>query len=300
MPGPLKGGSSSAASFDKLSKSLEKTADKLKETGAKELVEARVQQSKADGNPSVVKVKAAAAEAYFATSKLVERVGDAAADGAKAERAGSFVPPGIAGWVDAEVPEGARYVSRSVARGLGNITQAMSRIIGDGKLTTVREVQGDPIGARFSERMFGKAAAALQQRADVMAAMWTAWSEALSQLATVGGSPTLAAGHAYSVAGNLAKAAALSISASATKMAEFGVRLGAAAVQAAEQDSGGAHELMSISARFSAATANVLANPDQGQAQLIVGNQLAQYRTELGALVERHPALQQALRALLA
>ena len=101
----------------------------------------------------------------------------------------------------------------------------------------------------------------------------------------------LAAAHTAAVAGNLAKAAALTTSAGATKMAEFGVRFSSVAVQAAEQGVAGARDLAIVSAKISASTANAIANPDQGKVQVEVREQLDAYKAELLRLVKQNPGL---------
>jgi len=298
----IKGTPQIATNFDKISNNMNKTADNLKESARQQLIEAgkAAQAAGVDAADVIINLAGAGANAVFATSKFVEGIGDTAAAGAHVAAAGGYLTAGVGGWAVEGMRSGGREVAKGAARGFGAIANSMTRIIGDGKNVTVRELQGDPTAQRFSERMFGKAAGQLQLSSDSMNAAWNAYGEALWHLSGVGGNLVLAAGNAAGVAGNLAKAAALTTSAGATKMAEYGVRVGAVAVQAAEAGVVGARDLMILSAKFSAATANVLANPDQGKVQVLVDNQLKQYQNELAALVKDNPGLQQYVQPLLA
>ena len=232
--------------FDKISQDMNKTADSLKQSAINQKNEAgqAVGVAGQHGVEVLTNLAGAGANAIFATSKFVEGIGTTAAAGAEAAAAGGYVAAGVAGWTTEGVREGGQYVAKQAARGFGGIANAMTRIIGDGKQTTVRELQGDPTAQRFSERMFGKAADKLQLSSDTMNAAWNAYGEALIHASGVGGNLVLAAGHAAGVAVNLGKAAALTTSAGATKLAEFGVRVGSTAVQAAEQGVMGARDLI--------------------------------------------------------
>ncbi len=280
----IKGGPSTATNLEKLSQNLTKAAESLKESAAQQPV---------TGTDS-------AANAVFATSKFVETVSDAAAAGAQAAAAGAYLTAGVSGWVIDGMQPGGREVSRGVARGFGAIVETLPRVFGDTKQVTARELQGDPTGQRFAERTFGKAAAKLQRSADTMNAAWAAYGEALWHLSGGSGSLTLAAGNAAGVAGSLAKAAALTTSSAATRMGEYGLRLGAAAVHAAEAGAAGARELISLSAKFSAATANVLGHPDAAKAQPLVDGQLKQMHAELAALAKGNASLEAFVQPLLA
>ncbi|MBL8953267.1 MAG: hypothetical protein JNK82_20985 [Myxococcaceae bacterium] len=251
----IKGPPPSGAGFEKLSQNLNKAAESLKETAQT--------------------LDPAAARAVLTTSKFVEGVSETASQAAT----GAFIAAGVRGWVADGIAEGARYVAKGAARGLGAIAADLARFAGDGKQVTVKELQGDPSARRFSERMFGKAAAKLQQGSDAMNAAWAAYGEALQHV-----SAELGARNVSSVAGGLAKAAALSTSSAATRLAELGVRIGAAAVQAAEAGAANVRGLLQLSARHSAVTANVLANPDQSSA---AAKQLEQSRAELETLLAK-------------
>lgn len=295
-------GGAPTTNFDKISQNLDKTADSLKESAKEQIQDAgkAVDKAGAHAVDAFANVAGAGANAVFATAKMVEGLADTAAAAGHTAAAGGFVAAGVAGWATEGVREGGRYAAKGAARGFAGIANAMTRVLGDGKMTTVRELQGDPNAVRFSEKMFGKAGQQLQLAGDTMNMAWSAYTESITNLAGAAVNIGFAAAHVAGVAGNLAKAAALTTSAGATKMAEFGVRLSSVAVQAAEQGVVGARELAILGAKFSAATANVLANPDQGQVQVVVANNLKAYQNELANLVKGNPGLQDYVKPLLA
>jgi hypothetical protein len=196
---------------------------------------------------------------------------------------------GVSGWASDSVREGARYAARNIARGLGGLAKDLQRVLGGAKSTTVRELQGDPSAVRFSEKMFGKSALKLQVQADNMSAAWAAYAEAISNLGATGANLGFAASHVAQVAGNLGKAAALTTSPGATRMAEYGLKLATLAVSAAEKSAPGARELTLLSAHLAGATANVLVS---SEVQVpAVKETLASFQAELAELVKQHPGL---------
>src|SRR6185295_8061159 len=164
-----------------------------------------------------------------------------------------------------------------------------------GETATVHELQADPYAVHFAERMFGSSGLELNRTAGKMNTAWQAYAVSLSHL----DGPS-AAGHVASVSDHLAKAAALTTSAQATKIAEFGVKLSSVASRAADKDAAAAKDLALMCATLAATTANVLANPDQSQVKDVVSKQIAAYKTELSQLVASHPGLTEFARPLLA
>lgn len=280
MPGPIKGGVAPAIPYEKIAKSLDKSSEGLKEA-AKALQKSSVRS----GADAFADAQNAGADALSSTGKLAEGLAEA--------------PPvgGVAGWQADGIAEGGRYVAKGAARGLAGLASSMGRVLGEGRLTTVRELEADPSGVSFSEKMLGRAAKPMQKSADAMNVSWASYTQSIARLATwsVGD----AAGHVAGVAGALAKAAALTTSSSIVKMAEFGARLANAAMNAADGGAGGALDLTNLAARFAAATANVLTSQDPGQLQGSVKGHLALAQSELRDLVAKNPALGAPLAALL-
>lgn len=279
MPGPIKGGVAPAIPYEKIAKSLDKSSEGLKEA-AKAL-----QKSSARGADAFADAQNAGAEALSSTGKLAEGLAEAPPTG------------GVAGWQTEGIAEGGRYVAKGAARGLSSLASSMGRVLGEGKLTTVRELQRDPNGVGFSEKLLGRAAKPLQRSADAMSVSWASYTESIAKLA--GFSTAGAAGHVVGVADSLAKAAALTTSSSIVKMAEFGAKLANAALDAADAGATGAGDLVNLSAKFAAATANVLTSQDLSQLQGTVKGQLAQAQGELQQLVLRDASLAASLKSLL-
>lgn len=261
---------------------LEKSSDSLRES-AKKL------EAKSTGDKRVDAFNQTSAQAMYGT-----------ADAITARGATEVPTTGVSGWSSADVKEGGRYVAKGAARGLSSIAAAMGKLAGDGPTATVRELQADPNGVRFSERVVGKGAQQLSGSTERMNLAWGSYVEALGNFADSGANVTAAANHLSAVSGSLAKAAALTISAGATKMAEFGVRLSNTAVQAAETGTAGARDLLLLGAKFAAATAGILANADQPNVQSTVRGQLSAFQAQLSQLTGENPALKAQLQPLLA
>ena len=295
MSNTIKPNAPGVTNFDKISKDMDKTADALKDAAKNTLTDAGASVNRAGGHASdaFVNLSGAAANALFATGKTLEGVANTAAAGGHLAAAGGLATLGAAAWTTEEVRSGGRFAARGAARGFAGIANAFSRILGDGKSVTVRELAGDPKAIRFSEKMLGEAGKQLNKSADAMNAAWGSYIGAITNLAGSAVNLGMAAGHTAAVAGNLALAAAQAGAAAPLKLAEYGVRLGSAAVQAAEQGVVGARELAILSAKLSAATANVLANPDQGKVEVSVNNTLNEYNAELRKLVASNPNLGQ-------
>jgi hypothetical protein len=295
MSNTIKPNPPGVTNFDKISKDMNKEADVLKDAAKNTLADAGASVNRAGGHAAdaFVNLSGAAANALFATGKTVEGVANTAAAAGHLGAAGGLATLGAAAWTTEEVRSGGRFAARGAARGFAGIANAFSRILGDGKSVTVRELAGDPKAIRFSEKMMGEAGKQLNKSSDAMNAAWGSYVGAITNLAGSAVNLGMAAGHTAAVAGNLALAAAQAGAAAPLKLAEYGVRLGSAAVQAAEQGVVGARELAILSAKLSAATANVLANPDQGKVEVSVKNTLNEYNAELRRLVAANPGLGQ-------
>lgn len=295
MPNPVGGNRPPQTNFDKISQDMDKTADKLKDAAKDQMREAGRSVGRA-GEHAVdagAHLAGAAANAIFATAKTAEGVARTAQAAGHAAAAGALGATGAVGWTVETVAEGGRFVAKNTAKGFAAIANGLTRILGDGKTTTVRELEGDPTAVRFSEKMFGHAADQLQKSGDAMNLAWNAYVNAVGHVAGAGVNLVMAAGHTAAVAGNLALAAAQTGAAGTIKLAEFGVRVGSLGVQAAEQGVKGARELAILSAKFSAGVANVLAQPDQGRVEVQVQTVLKQYEDELKALMDKEPTIKQ-------
>ncbi|MBI3184356.1 MAG: hypothetical protein HYZ28_19655 [Myxococcales bacterium] len=274
---------------------MDKTADALKDLAKTELNEAGRSTARAGTHAAEAAshLAGAAANAVFATAKVVEGVALNAEAGVHLANAGMFAGVGGAAWVSEEVRSGGRYVAKNASSGFAKIANFFSRIIGDGKTVTVRELEGDPNAKRFSDKMFDKAGKQLVLSSEAAGLAWNSYIQAVSHMAGAATNVAFAAGHTAAVAGNLAAAAAHTGSAAVVKMSEYGVRLGSVAVQAAEQGMVGAREMAILSAKFSAGVANILANPDQGKVEVLVQNRLNEFNAELKALAQKNPQLSQ-------
>ena len=243
---------------------LERSSDRLKRAG-----KALDKSSRRDGD-AFAEVDEAGVDALSTTGRVIEGI------------AGLPKASGLGGWQTGEVAEGGRYVSKGVAHGLSELTSSMSHALGGGQVTTVRELVSDPSAVMFTEKVLGRGARALQRSVEAMTVSWGSYTEAVSRLAAIDAKP--AAAHVAAVADGVAKAAALTTSSSVVKMSEYGVKLAATALDAAEHGEGHAPELTRLAARFVAATAAVLASPDTGQLKAVVTQQLGAFQHELESL----------------
>jgi len=265
------------ANLEKLARDLDQAAGQLQPTSPR---------AKAKKRDAFSKLTKAEYEALSSTAKMVEGVAEAAGQAAELTATGGLVSAGVRGWVSESAPEGAVPSSRSVARGLATMVDVFGRLFAKLKTPTVRELKADPYAVDFGERMFGKPGLALDAQAGTMNTAWQSYAEALSHV-----DPATAATNVASVSDQLAKAAALTTSAQATKIAEFGLRLSTVASRAADKGADGAHDIALLCATLAATSANVLANPDQSQVKDVVTNQIATYKSELSQLVASHPGL---------
>jgi hypothetical protein len=267
---------STSNTFDTLEAELDETSGSLERTVSTQWQRAKkdVDEAEDHASASLANLGGAAVNTALAGAKNAKGNLELVKAGGRAAIAGTLAVAGAATWAAEEVVAAGRAVAKQAARGFAGIANGLSRLLGDGKSVTVREVETDPTGERTSARLFSAAGGQLSKSKESVRAAWASWVQAVGHVAGATANVGLAAGHAAGVAGNLTTAAAHSGGAAAAKLGATGVRLSQSAVRAAEKGVETARDLTVSSARFSAATANVLAQPDQPRIELAAHRQL--------------------------
>lgn len=280
--------------FDRLSQAMDKAADKLRDSANAQMREAgrNVGRAGRDSVDAFAYLSASGVNALMATARTAEGVAETVMASGNVAAAGGLAVAGTATLGGEAVRSGGYEAAKNTAKGLVRIYNGIEKFFGFSKMATAREIAGDPTRPRFSERLFGAAAGRLNSAGDNTNAAFVAYGQALGHAIMTGVDLTLAAGNTAAVAADLAAAAALTGSAGATKMAEFTVRLSTIGVEAAEQGTKGAAELVLLAARAEAATANVLAQPDQSKVEIYVHDQIRALQNEIKALARQNKGLQ--------
>lgn len=272
--------------FQRDAANLRHAADDLK-SGARDLVKDAkkdVAEAGDHANKAVGNLAGAAANAVYATGALLEGTADVFGAAGHAGAAGAYAAVGSMGWVAEGISSAGRFVAKNLAHAFASMANLMTNVLKDGKFTTVRELAGDPNAVRFSDKMFGKAAAELNKSADLMNAAWNSYVESIDHMAGAGANLVYAAGHTAAVAGHLSKAAVELGAAGVKDLAELGLRAAAVAVEYAEKGVIGARDATILAAKISAATANALAIAGQGEVKVDVAKQIKGFQQELAAL----------------
>lgn len=277
--------------FDRIADNLNADAGKLSRDVEKQLDLAEKNLGKAGqaGRDAFVAVAQAGAEIALGTGAAVEGGGHALDAVGHALQGVGYGAAGVGGWALEGAAEGVRFVAKNLAKGFAGIANFLAGK--DGPKVTVVEVEGDATGQRISEKMFDKAKGKFRAAGDDLGRAWNAWAESVGHAAAAGGNLALAAGHVAGVAANLAEAGAHYGVAAVDTVASAGVELAAVAVRAAGEGVEGARDLAILSAKFSAATANVMANPGDGKVEVQVRHQLEGYGKELHRLAKQSPQL---------
>src|SRR5262245_33886157 len=274
--------------FDRIADKVSAESGELSQRVEKQLesAEKNLGQAGQAGRDAFVAVAQAGAEIALGADKAVEGGGHAARAVGHALQGVGYAAAGVGGWVVEGAAEGVRFVAKNLARGFAGIANFFAGK--DGPKVTVVEVEGDATGQRISQKMFDKAKGKFKAAGDDLGQAWNAWAESVGHAASAGGNLALAAGHVAGVAANLVEAGARYGMAAIDKVAAAGVELASLAVRAAGDGVEGARDLAILSAKFSAATANLMANAGDGKVDVQVKQQLESYGKELRHLANKH------------
>ena len=214
--------------------------------------------------------------------------------GGHAAVAGGAAVAGAGGVAVETLGSGARAAAQGASKGFAGLANGITGMLGDGKTTTVKTLEGDATAKRFSQRMFelsedqfihqapqslALAANAYAQSAAhvggaVMNTMEAAAHGALFICYSAEAITRLAESGAYATVGPLAvHLAALSVDATALSVKFAGKGLE------------GSREAAILGARINAAAANALRQADQGKVEVsVVEQQVKEFEKELAAL----------------
>ena len=272
---------------------FEQQAEALDAAGEQQRAKAKQDLKEAGGHAgsAVAHVAGAAVNVVVAGAKVVQGTARAAKSAGHLAAAGGLPAAAAAAWAAETALSSARFVAASAAKGFAALANGLGRAACEGKTVTVREVQSDTKGTKLSARLLSAASAQVEKSGEALRGAGDSYAGAVAHLAGSAVNVGYAAGHTLAVAGNLVQAAVRSGSAARLEQAEHDARLAAAAVEAARQGVEGAAELAVLAARFSAGTANVLAQRGEPQLQVEVRRQRAACDAEVRRLAQRRPQL---------
>ncbi|MBK7861638.1 MAG: hypothetical protein IPJ65_24080 [Archangiaceae bacterium] len=198
---------------------------------------------------------------------------------------------GVLGWVtELSLPKGGAAAARAVSAAFARLADQGTGWALGLQPYALREAHSDPQAAQLGVRLFGEKGQQLKGSAEQVALQGRQFVAVVEQLAAQGDA-ALGAQVVNSVAGQLAKAAALTTSAASVKMGEFGVKLSRTAQQAADRGASGADALTVLAARFTASTAEVLQDPNREHLLSHVREKIDAAQGALSALGAEHPEL---------
>ncbi len=283
------------SNFDRASKSLGKYASELRQEAGRAGKRVRLHGEDAleHGSDAVAHVLGASINAVDSLGFAMVGTGQVVKAGAHAVAAGGI---GVAGGLvtGAEwFTSAGRWVAKNCARGFAAIANACSRVLGNRDTVTVRELEGDPGALRLSDKLFNAAKNQAEQVPESLKAAWNAYVQSVTHALGAGTNIVFVAGHTAAMAGHLAAAAAEAGLVGVYKLAQYGTVVAAMSMQAAEAGVEGARALAILSAEISAAAADLLAQPDQGEVDIdIEADRLCEAaRLRVASMKQAHPAI---------
>ena len=154
---------------------------------------------------------------------------------------------------------GARVLN-AAARGFVRLGNALTDILGDGKMATVKEVetQAEP---RLSTRLYHSAERQWEQSGESFAATWASYGQAMGYALGAQVNLSYAAAYGGLAMADLAQGLAVVPVAAAAQAAAFASVVGALGVQAAEAGVAGARDLLLLGAQAAAGLGRAAAHP---------------------------------------
>ncbi|MFC1611036.1 hypothetical protein ACFL6C_08760 [Myxococcota bacterium] len=285
--------SPSTSCFDRSSASLERAGDRIDKEGDAAFRRAglHAEDTMDHATYAVGHLLGAGANATATLGNVLKGTAYTARAGGHLMAAGGLSVAGVGAAALESLTSAGRWVAKNVARGFAKMANLMTRLLGDGQTTTVRQLEGDANAERVSDRLFSAAGNQVFQASVAMRTAWNAYVEAVGHAVGAGANLVCVAGHTAGVAGHVAAAALEAGTAGVLELAELGTRVAAIGVQYAEAGVQGAREAMIVSARIAAATANLLAQPDQGKVEVSARKQLASFAAEMRRLGIAQPKL---------